>query len=397
MLVIDEDPQTVGVVRRTLIGDGHDVRVSTGGDLAHKLLVEGGVDVLLLDDETSQAEVPSLLDRALGASRPVPTVMILSRATARDAERALDRGATGVLDKPFSAEELRRSVARAVEGESFRGHLKGLAVLDLFQVFNLSRRSLVAVLGTQPEARVWFEKGEVIHAEQGGLEGEAVLDTLLEVRNGGIRTLPFSPSRRSIHRAFHNLLLDLLRTRDESSQDIDATLDVGERDFLGLSPELLHPDLPIEEPSEVGDISTDAVTALPSRRFDPICVAITAEIPEAIAVALIELSSGALLGLSNSASFTPEFERFVALYTRSFFRGPEVRHIEDTLAELRGVDDTGAFVEEVVVSSKHTHHLTKVLAGGEVALMVVTPRRAPPDQTWRHIRGMLPVIERNLG
>ncbi|MEO1231241.1 MAG: response regulator [Myxococcota bacterium] len=395
VLLIDDDPEIIDVVRTTLDEDGHDVLVSSGGTSALRALTETQIDVLLLDAEAERHQEHSLLEMAVSAARPVATVMMISEATARRAERALDGGASGVLDKPFSEQELRRAVARAVEGESFRGRLNGLSVLDMFQVFNLSRRSLVAVLGTQPEARVWFDKGEVVHAERGEAEGEAVLDTLLEVRTGAIRTLPFAITRRSVHRPFHSLLLDLLRTRDETSQDLDVTLDVEERDFLGLGSELTSGSGEGDGMRE-GSPAEDAVTALPQRRFDPLCVAMTAEIPEALAVALIELSSGLLLGLSNSASFSPEFERFIALFTRSLFRGPEVRHIEDTLSEQRGVLVAEGFVEEFVVTSRHTHHLAKVIAEGQVALMVVTPRRTAVEATWTSIREMLPVIERNL-
>ena len=396
VLLIDDDPEIIDVVRATLDEDGHEVLVSSGGTSALRALTETQIDVLLLDAEAESHQEHSLLEMAVSASRPVATVMMISEATARRAERALNGGASGVLDKPFSEQELRRAVARAVEGESFRGRLSGLSVLDMFQVFNLGRRSLVAVLGTQPEARVWFDKGEVVHAERGEAEGEVVLDTLLDVRTGAIRTLPFAATRRSVHRPFHSLLLDLLRTRDETSQDLEVTVEAEERDFLGLGSELnAAPD--DGDPSHGPIPATDAVTVLPRRRFDPLCVAMTAEIPETLAVALIELSSGLLLGLSNSAHFTPEFERFIALFTRSLFRGPEVRHIEDTLSEQRGVDVAEGFVEELVVTSKHTHHLAKAIAKGQVALMVVTPRRTPVEATWTSIREMLPVIDRNLG
>lgn len=402
VLLIDDDATTVSLVQYTLHQAGHEVLVSSGGTSASLALAESSIDVLVLDASLESAQGQPFLELALAAPQPIPTLMLLSQATARDAESALDRGAAGILDKPFTGDELLRGLTRALRTDSFRGHLRGFSLLDIFQVFHLSRRSLIVCLGTQPEARVWFENGEVVHAERGGQEGETVLDTLLDVSSGTIRTLPFEPTRRSVQRPFDNLLLELLRTRDETNEglepsaDLDPSLDTEASDFLGLQRPSPASDLEESPPPPSPSISHDAPTALPRRRHDPICVAITAEIPGCLAAGLVDLATGQLIGLSNTASFRPEFERFIALYTRGLFRGPEVRHIEETLAEQRGIADSRGFVEEVVLTSRHTHHLAKVIAQGDVALMLVTPRRVAVESTWARARAMLPIIERNL-
>ena len=109
------------------------------------------------------------------------------------------------------------------------------------------------------------------------------------------------------------------------------------------------------------------------------------------------LESGVLVGLHSQTQFRPDFERFIALYTRSLFRGPEVLHIEATMRRERGVGAHGEhYLQEVVLSSNHTHHLTKVISGGRYAIMIVTPRRTDVAVVWAALRILLPGLESNL-
>ncbi len=570
-------------VKETLREQAITVIVATSFGEAVRVLRSQTVDVMIVDARHESSEGASLIETAQGLPDRVTTILMTPAASARDAEAALDQGVAGILDKPFNPDDLTSALNRILEGESVRGDLSGVSLLDLFQVFNLSRRSLVIRVGGVPPSRVWFENGEIIHAECGDLQGERVLERLVDVRTGAIRTLPFSPAPRSVDRPFHSLLLDILRAQDEARRtdgpapeedeiwelndedlsEVDGTIVAPAIDddslhsnkeqpspAVSARPSVLEPseqgallqeDIgtlaarevdarateqlrameeetggaesnksepgdraadrsaspatdraadravdpvadravdrvadrvadravdrvadraadrvadraangqaagstfesaleptdrggapPVGSPTPVGSIpsavagdSSSSAAADPTSDFqivttqaagagrtlawsgkvlsqrlhDPICRAITAEIPFALATALVDLTSGKLLGLDNTADFSPAFERFISLYVRELFRGPEIQHIERTVQEQRGMQGRTGFLEEIVLTSRHTHHLVKVLHEGKVAIMVVTPRRVSIQTTWTKLRSLLPGVETNL-
>lgn len=432
VLFVDDDPELGRTVPEALAARSMEVLVTADEEAARKAIREREVDVVLLDARLETEHDGSLVKLTQSLEKPIPTILMMAAATARDAEAALDRGVAGVLDKPFTQPDLLRALDRALSGESFRGRLSGLSLLDMFQVFNLSRRSLVVDVGVEPPARVWFEHGQVVHAERGERVGEPVLESLLDISSGQIRTLPFAPAaQRSIERPFHSLLLDMFRARDEATGRAPSAppaaelekilgLDASAADTLDtLWPEPVESSLPSPKPlastrpplngSKRPPLARDpsaaprpaapdpALTAVPDRRMDMMCRALTVEVQGALAVALIDLEQGELLGLHNTSPFTPEFEQFIANYTRSLFRGPEIQHIERTMQHRRGFGSPSGYLEEVVLTSRHTHHLTKVIAGGRVAIMVVTPRRAQLQEVWAQLKAMLPMVEANLG
>ena len=464
ILLVDNDDSVAFAVRDVLAPTATVIVAATYVE-AIDALQSHAVDVMLVDGSSPTLNSPSLIERAQSMPQRVTTILLMTEATAREAESALDRGVAGILDKPLSAEELQRTVHRALNGGSFRGDLSGISLLDLFQVFNLSRRSLVVRVGGMPPARVWFENGEIVHAECGPDIGETVLERLVDVRTGAIRTLPFTPAPRTIDRLFHSLLLNILRAQDESRKDeVDVAADVsrdaaavdGEWELSDEDFQILEDDgspdraaiaetaiaetaiaetavaetaisettvaetaaaeatvaetaiaetaadepvwLPEPAPADDADdeLMWSAKTVLPQRSLDPICRAITAELPACMASAIVDLASGQLLGMHNSADFLPPFERFISLYVRQLFRGPEIQHIERTIQEQRGLPIRSGFLEEIVLTSRHTHHLTRLICDGDIAVMVVTPRRVPTDQTWPRLRVLLPGIESNI-
>lgn len=424
IVLVDDDPVVASSVKQTLEEQALDVIVVPSNSDAIEAMHAHPVDVLLVDARHETVNGTSLIEMAQGAQRRVTTILMMASATARETEAALDRGVAGILDKPFTDQDLWRALDQALSGESFRGRLSGISLLDLFQVFNLSRRSLVVRVGGVPPAKVWFENGEIVHAECGDEMGETVLERLVDVRTGAIQTLPFAPAPRTIDRLFHGLLLNILRAQDEShksdDEPDDETWELSDADFVEADDGTFEstpinevesvwsiprpvietilapsPDEP-EPPSPEDELMWSARTVLPQRKLDPICRALTAELPSALAASLIDLTSGQVLGLHNTAQFTPAFERFIALYVRELFRGPEIQHIERSVQEQRGLEPRVGFLEEVVLTSRHTHHLTKALKGGEVALMVVTPRRVRVETTWSHLRTLIPGVETNL-
>ncbi|MEV0675619.1 response regulator [Actinosynnema sp. NPDC050436] len=121
VLVVDDDPQVVRVLRITLTAHGY--RVLTAPDGASAIAsVEEHPDVILLDlglpDLGGVAVIAALRDRVT-----TPIVVLSARTDARAKIAALDAGADDYVTKPFGMDELLARLRAAVRrtGPRFDG------------------------------------------------------------------------------------------------------------------------------------------------------------------------------------------------------------------------------------------------------------------------------------
>jgi CheY-like chemotaxis protein len=123
VLVVDDDPDAVEIVTRTLVGAGAAVAsaasaaealsaLSAGGDDARPHVIIADVD---LPSEKGYALLPQL--RRLPAGR-VPAVAVSASATKKDRSRAVKAGFTGHVAKPFMPRLLVMAVAGALADDA---------------------------------------------------------------------------------------------------------------------------------------------------------------------------------------------------------------------------------------------------------------------------------------
>jgi DNA-binding response OmpR family regulator len=129
ILVVDDEPHIVDVVRAYLERDGHTVLTAADGDRALELATTVGPDLIVLDvmiPRRSGFEVLRELRRA-GAATAV--VMLTARDEVIDRVAGLEIGADDYVTKPFEPRELvarvgavlRRTAAQAATAETGSG------------------------------------------------------------------------------------------------------------------------------------------------------------------------------------------------------------------------------------------------------------------------------------
>src|SRR5436190_1370383 len=126
VLVVDDDPNLLRMLRRGLTLAGYDVRAAEDGDVAMRMLVDEEPDLLVLD-----VMLPEPLDglelarRLRQGGSNVPIIMLTARDKVADKLAGFTSGADDYLAKPFAFEELlarinallRRSSAQRGEDE----------------------------------------------------------------------------------------------------------------------------------------------------------------------------------------------------------------------------------------------------------------------------------------
>ena len=108
VLVVDDEPDVVELLRTILRGEGFDVEVDTEGRSALARLLAAPPDLLILDlmmPDLDGFELLKLL-RMDPAGAEIPVVILSARTGHQDQIEMLQLGANVYLTKPFSPREL---------------------------------------------------------------------------------------------------------------------------------------------------------------------------------------------------------------------------------------------------------------------------------------------------
>jgi two-component system KDP operon response regulator KdpE len=105
VLLVEDDPNIVDLVRANLLARGFSVVVSRTGDDVTALVRESGADLVLLDLMLPGADGFDLC-RAIRAESLVGIIVVSARRGEQDKVRALNLGADDYLTKPFGIDEL---------------------------------------------------------------------------------------------------------------------------------------------------------------------------------------------------------------------------------------------------------------------------------------------------
>ena len=106
VLVVEDDRDIRGVLRRYLERAGLAVLTTGSGAEALHLLAAGQVDLVLLDLGLPDVDGIDVLISARQAGRPVPVIVLSARTTVTDRIQGLTLGADDYVVKPFSPAEV---------------------------------------------------------------------------------------------------------------------------------------------------------------------------------------------------------------------------------------------------------------------------------------------------
>jgi CheY-like chemotaxis protein len=111
ILVVDDEADVLLALRIVLETAGYDVIEASTGEEAVEIEEEHAPDLVVLDLVLPGIDGWTVLER-VRARRDVPVILASANADPGLRERAKDSGAITLFTKPFSAEELRRTIAR---------------------------------------------------------------------------------------------------------------------------------------------------------------------------------------------------------------------------------------------------------------------------------------------
>jgi hypothetical protein len=127
------------------------------------------------------------------------------------------------------------------------GTLGLFSLVDLFQLLaSASRTGRLGVQHPLGMARVYFERGQVVHAEFGPSEGDEAIHALFADERGTFEFVTGLPApRRSIEAPTESLVLDALRRLDEFRRHEAPIAPEVSREAVPFAPDDAHADLPL--------------------------------------------------------------------------------------------------------------------------------------------------------
>jgi CheY-like chemotaxis protein len=231
LLIVDGDARNRRVLEVSLRKAGFSITPAESAEEALEFLELAEPDLIISDTRLSGEDGFGLCTSVKKHPRwrHIPFIFLTSEKSIEDKVRGLELGVDDYLTKPIYIKEITTRVSMLLQRKQherlerkdtrtkFTGTLADMAVVDLVQTIEISRKSGVIEFGTElGPATVWFRDGAVIDAEMGRLQGEAAIYRLLGLGNGEFE-LEFKTINRGqvIQAGTQALLMEGMRRVDE--------------------------------------------------------------------------------------------------------------------------------------------------------------------------------------
>lgn len=217
-------------------------------------------------------------------AKPTTPIIVVTAFGDESVQRAVrDNAGVRYHEKPCDLNALIGSIDKLLSAKSgFAGTIEIPQLPDLIQIQHLAKTScLLQVERGIARGCLWFENGEIVHAERGDTRGNDAVFELLGWPGGRFKVAPFSdPPERTVKSSTMELLMDGLRIIDELRRDDGADVNQPELD---------------ERDSVSSDFPEDSVSNNVKTSLDE---ALT--IDGAIGAALVDWKSGMALGTAGT-------------------------------------------------------------------------------------------------
>jgi len=234
LLIVDGDARNRRVLEVSLRKAGFSITPAESAEEALEFLVHAEPDLIISDTRLPGDDGFSFCTKIKANDRwaTIPFIFLTSAKAIEEKVRGLELGVDDYLTKPIYIKEITTRVAMLLQRKQrerlerkdartkFSGQLADMAVVDLLQTLEISRKSGTIQLTTDlGEAMLWFHDGAVVDAEMGRLQGEPAVYRLLGI-NDGLFEVEFKPVNRSqvITSSTQALLMEGLRRVDEWSR-----------------------------------------------------------------------------------------------------------------------------------------------------------------------------------
>lgn len=227
-LIVDPDPEETTVLELRMLEQGFEVQQAHSAEQALKILEKGEIELVLSELDLPPGDGLALLAevRKHAWGQRLPWVVVTSRGSRNDAQRAFDLGAADFVTKPVSADLLVAKLKQIIEREAARsgpargvsGSLTEMGLPDMVQVLWHGRKTgSLKIRSGQNSGEIHFVNGAIYNALWATLRGEEAFYAMLGLSQGDFSLDPnFTAPQQVIMESPEALLLEGMRRLDEA-------------------------------------------------------------------------------------------------------------------------------------------------------------------------------------
>ncbi|NOS69824.1 MAG: response regulator [Verrucomicrobia bacterium] len=232
VLVLDDDICLTTIVTKALSTGLPDAEVLIARSVAEAqfLLSEFKINFFIIDINLPDGSGIDFLCDVRTMFPEARVMMITATPLPQYEQQSKELGVLLFRQKPVDTKELVQLVRTHCEkmghstsvknaDGSFAVSLTCLSALDIVQLKCLSSATLILqVASPSGIGRIYFDNGEIIHAETSESRGEGAFEQILRWKGGRIKELPHAyKSPRTINTGWQGLLLNIAQKIDETS------------------------------------------------------------------------------------------------------------------------------------------------------------------------------------
>jgi len=222
LIVDDEEDLTWTLVKKlSKDSDKFELICVNSGQEARDVLSQVPVDLVITDVRMPEVSGLDLLVE-IKEKYPSTKVIIMTAYGSSDVQKAAtDRGCLHYIEKPFEINELRQLILDSLaERKGFRGNVSDFQLSDIIQLNCLGRlNSALQVRHEGEEGIIYFQEGNIVHAEVSGMEGEKAFYYIMSWQGGEFAVVRNRVSpKETITKGWQSLLLEGMRRADEFSE-----------------------------------------------------------------------------------------------------------------------------------------------------------------------------------
>ena len=314
--------------------EGLDVRGARSAEEAEKLLAADMPRLVVSDVRLPGNDGVQLL-LSVSARSPKTPFILMSAFPSPEAKEKAHASGVKFLSKPFQFEQLVEAIESALDENHFTGEVGGISLVDLLQILNMGGRTAAVTLERRGEiGRIYFQDGQVVHAETGDLSGRRAFDHLMAWKGGSFGSEPGRQSpKATIAESFNALLLDSFRLIDEASGASDRTDEMFGEELSSLG-------MPVS-----GALGTSAED-LPR---DPIHDLALRTLPGCLLSARVDLLRGIIITVSPAGKLDSEMLELLPIGAAKLLGEGALEQLNRQLAA--GAASSGPAVDEAIVLS----------------------------------------------
>ena len=220
VLIVDDEETLTWSMAKSLSKDRdkYEVMIANNGKEALGLLKKSKIDLVISDIRMPDINGLDLLVR-IKMEHPQTKVIIMTAYGSSDVQKEANRrGSLYYIEKPFEIADIRKIIIDLIgKKKGFQGKVFDVQLTDIIQMNCLGRLTTALVITRDGEKGViYFNEGEVIHAECGDKKGTEAFYKILSWEDGEfVSNIGFVPPIQTIHQNWEHRLVEAMRRNDD--------------------------------------------------------------------------------------------------------------------------------------------------------------------------------------